>query len=200
MFYSRKPLPEFSDRLLEDLKDLQAQSSVRLFDRLNKFVDEQLWPALPKPHRDFLDLIKDKFLSFSLEEGLERFLLDKLPGKQLDADDLGKEDVFEEPTISMVKQPVNVQILDEAEPEGGQRVLELEAEVECLFDSYIDKSSYFTMSERRQPSATEWNETYMSAEFYATIRVRGYATFDPEDGEFTDFEITEITGEGWHYD
>jgi len=185
----------FHSDLIQDLTKLGVEESVLLFDRLTTFIEEKLWPALPKPHRDFLDLTREQFPDFSLEEQLEQFLLNALPGRQMSPRDLGTDHVFEEPTITMVDRPVNVQIIDEAEPEGKQRVLELEAEVECLFDSFIDKFEYYTMSDQRQPSATEWNETYMKAEFYATLRVRGYATFDPADGVFTDFEITELIGQ-----
>ena len=185
-----------SEKLHPDLtKDLISAKlpadHVVIYTSLLSFIEKEVIPSLPKPHKAFLDYLK-KWPDFRLKDSISRLLLDQLPSKYIDAEVLGKPSYFEDPSVSMVGEPDVLEILDEHKTQPKQRVLELRTEIECLFDCYIEKHEYWCLEGDEQPSASEWNETYMSSEFYATISVRCYATFDEQKGDLVDIEITDI--------
>jgi hypothetical protein len=188
-----------TDSLHDDLiADLTARSlpddHVTIYTTLKDFVERELLAKLPKPHQSFVTFTQQHFPAFRLPEAVEPYLLSQLPGRSFSSKDLGQPEEYEDPTITGVGTPTNIKILDEIVSPSDKRVIEFNCDCECLFDCYIDKHEFWCMDVEEQPSATDWNETYMSAQFYATITIQGYAVFDPTKGDLTDFEITEIIG------
>ena len=182
--------------LVNDLRELGIDADhVVFFDALRAFVDAHIMKALPIPHRAFLELMADRHPLFSLESALEKELLEVLPGKELDAEDLGLRSEYETPTISMVGSPYEIQIEEERElEEEHERALRVTANVDCYFDCYIYKSDYYCLPEGESPSVEDWNESYFLAETEATVAIDAYVTFDLESGEITSFELLELSG------
>jgi hypothetical protein len=181
-------------------KDLEGRgitvARVTLYATLKSFVDRYLISALPKPHQELARFTLATVPNFSLEVAVEQVALDKLPHREISARALGRPSELENPTISMIGGPSDIIVLDQRELESGERLIEFSADiVDCLFDCYIEKGEFFYLRDEQGLSIDEedWNERYMTAQFYDTVRVTGYLTLSAQ-GQITSSEIADVTG------
>jgi hypothetical protein len=184
---------DLHQHLVDDLVAANLRKDyVKVFTTLQDFTGKEVMPKLPRPHGDFVKYTTANWPKFRLADSLLRLFEDKLQHKEVDSDTLGQPYYIEDPTIQGIHEPDTIEVLNERRTKQKERILELQAEVECLFDCYIEKHEYWCMEGDDQISATDWNETYMAGEFYQTIRVTAYATFDERKGDLVDLEITDI--------
>lgn len=179
--------------LADDLEgDGNPRNAVSLFPTLHAFVDSEILPHLPEPHRAFLATITQSHPEFSLEQALENELLRVLPGEEFDASTLGIANQYENPTVSMVDRPTNVKIQEERElEEGSQRLLRVTAQVECYFDCFIFKSDYYCLPDDDAPAVQDWNDHYFLTEIPVVLELDTYLTVDLTTGRVTSFELLE---------
>jgi rRNA-processing protein FCF1 len=184
--------------LQKDLEDRGIGATrVVLYATLKSFLDQHVIIALPKPHQELARFTLATVPRFSLEAAVEHVALDNLPHREVSAWMLGRPRELEDPTISMIGSPRNITVLDQRELESRERLIEFSADiVDCLFDCYVEKSEFFYLRNEEGLSLDEedWNERYVTAQFYDTVRVSGYLTLAAEDGRITSSEIVEVTG------
>jgi hypothetical protein len=177
--------------LLQDVVSLNGnKDSISIFLSASDFVKSEIFTNLAKPHGNFLSYLHANYPKFDLGSSIEQILLKHLPGSPINFESRHLSGLYEDPTISMVDSPTDIEIVDDR-LEDGQRIIEFTCESECLIDCYIEKFEYFSMDDRIRPSASNWNDTYMIAELYVQLHIRAYAIFDEENGDFTDSEILE---------
>ena len=181
-------------------KDLEgrgiAVASVTLYATLKSFVDRYVISALPKPLQEPARFTLATVPTFSLEVAVEQVALENLPHREISARALGRPSELENPTISMIGSPNDIIVLDHRELENGERLIEFSADiVDCLFDCYIEKGEFFYLRDEQRLIVDEadWNERYMTAQFYDAVRVTGYLTLSAQ-GQITSSEIADVTG------
>jgi len=181
-------------------KDLEgrgiAVERVTLYVTLKAFVDRYVIIALPKPHQELARFTLATVPNFSLEVAVEQVALDNLPHREISARALGRPSELENPTISMIGSPSDIIVLDQRELESGERLIEFSADiVDCLFDCYIEKGEFFYLRDDQGLSVNEgdWNERYMTAQFYDSVRVTAYLTLSAQ-GSITSSEVADVTG------
>jgi hypothetical protein len=181
--------------LVQDLKDggLPADH-VTVFTALQAFVDMEVMPRLPTPHKTFVEYTSANCPAFRLSDSLLRLMEDKLQHKEVDEGDLGLPQYYENPTIRGIYEPTDIEILSEHRTKEKQRVIEIRASVECQLDAYIDKSEYGCFDPDHRPYAEDWNETFMEADFEEVLEIEAYTTFDEKEGDLVDLEVTDIRG------
>lgn len=180
---------------VQDLRDSGLPTDcVTVFTTLQSFIDQEVMPRLPAPHKSFAEYTTKTWPAFRLTESLLGLMEDKLRHKEVDAHDLGLPSYYENPTVRGIYEPSDVEILSEHRTKDKQRVIEIRANVECLLDCYIEKSEYWCLDPDDRPSASDWNETFMEADFEQVLVIEAYATFDQKKGNLIDLDVTDIQG------
>ena len=132
--------------------------------------------------------------SFNLESSLAEIFSEELQGREVENYIVGRDDVFESNTFSMVEYAYDIEIIDEHEISSNERVIELEAYLDCEFDAFIFKSDLYCMNVNDWPHVWDhdWNDHYAAVSFSETVLVQAYITLNMEDVEISSVEVIDI--------
>lgn len=185
--------------LVEDLHERGLKpEAIVLYESLENFVDGNVKPTL-ELLKDVHSQISDgKYPLLDLREELSDRLPDILYGTEVEPFEIGFPTEFENPTIDLVYEPTDINVKSVRSLSSGELLIETELNVECEFDFYILKSSFYVMSEERRPyvSNYDWNEHVVAASKTKEVHVSLQLTFNANSREVTSIEIESISERG----
>jgi hypothetical protein len=187
----------FHDDLVQDIRDLKFDpSKITLSPSLSLFLKDNLIPCLPSPEQTLVNFMQKTHPTFKLEDELAETLSEELIGEEIEYHSIGKPSEYESITFSMVEAAYDINIIDEHELSPTERVIDLEAYLDCEFNAFIFKSDLWCMNEDEMPfvSNPDWNKNYAAVSFSETVLAQLYITLDMEKGEISSIEIVDIQG------
>ena len=182
------------DLYLDLLNRSLDHTKVRLVLSLQTFVRDTFIPKLPSPEQALATFMEKNHPSFNLESSLAEIFSEELQGREVANYIVGRDDVFESNTFSMVEYAYDIEIIDEHEISSNERVIELEAYLDCEFDAFIFKSDLYCMNVNDWPHVWDhdWNDHYAAVSFSETVLVQAYITLNMEDVEISSVEVIDI--------
>lgn len=183
--------------LLSDLANHNIDpSKITLLLAIGSFVKETLIPKLPSPEQTLVTFMQKAHPTFSLESELADTFSEKLSGQEIEHHLIGKPSEFESITFSMVEHIYDIEIHEEHELSPNERILEIEAFLDCEFDAFIFKTDLWCMAEDEMPHVWDhdWNKHYAAVSFSETVQVQAYISLDMDRGKISSVEVNEIQG------
>ncbi len=187
---------QFHQDLIEDAAARGVPDRVRLFTSLDAFVEREITPLL-----EGLNVIKDAlnakaFENLDLESWLHEEFQNVVSGKTWDASSLWLRDELESPTIASVQDITSIEVQDVRRLPSGELYIDFQADLECEFDVFLLKSSYYVIDDRDLPSIVDWNwnDHYMLGAVVIPVTAEISITFDRDRDEVTSAQVRDVYG------
>lgn len=184
---------ELHEDLVEDLEDINVNPIVV---KVVKSLDDA--SALLLSHVD--EIVLKETMSFitgssfndsELKVELERKILAKLPFKQLNNDDVGLGDAFEDPTVDMIHEDYVFQNVNVEPLASGEIAIAVNVSVTCLLDVFVPKYEAIHLEEYGGLSIYDhdWNNHYVAGQIEKKIWFKIDFITDRNLRDVSSFEI-----------
>jgi hypothetical protein len=184
------------DHLLDDLEQAGiSRDRVLLAVGLQDLIDRFLKPRLEKLQGLEAQVKSGKFEGADLKEAIGLLVQDKTAGDEWDPADLGFDSRLQSPTLTMVEDVYDIEVLDVRGLKGDRVLIEVEASCDCEFDVYIDNWDLCLVDDD-DVSITDynWNEWGAAGSKTASVKASVTLIVNLDSGEIESSEMTEIEG------
>lgn len=182
--------------LVVDIQERELEPDrVVLFQDLEQFVNAHVKPAMEVLEDVRRQLSAGEYPGLNLQRVLSDRLFDLIAWNEVEPDEIGFPPEFENPTVSGVYDPYDIEVTDVRRLSSGEFLVETEANVECEFDFFVFKADLYAMDleEAASVSDYDWNRHYAAASATKEVNIVVYLTFDAGSGEVTSMEMQSIT-------
>lgn len=186
----------FHDHLLADLDSAGlSRDQVMLSTGLQDFVERFLKPSLDKLQGLEAEVMSGKFRGTNLKEAIGLLIQEKTAGDEWNPADLGFDDRLTSPTLDMVEDVHEIDVLDVRGLEGDRALIEVEALCGCVFDVYVEKGDLWVLEDEDLGIWDyDWNEWVAAGNKRGDVKASITFIVDLNSGEIESSEMTDIEG------
>lgn len=171
--FATKEFELHPDLLNELNEELYNTDSIIIYSGIKEYVDKKAKNYL-KQEKLLAEKLKDNKLDdLDLHYITTYYLFDNFIGYELDGDDIGLPQEYENPSIISISEDYEIDKISVKRLTVDKVLIDVSFELEVYIDFYIFKADYWGMEEENEPSIvdSDWNKHYMLGETTTDVQL-----------------------------